>query len=232
MFNNHDYHVMETIQSRSFMQKVYSWMSLALGVSALTAYMVASTPVFVNAVFASPLIIVLLLAQIGVSIYFTARLTTMSVDRAIVTFLSYAVLSGITLSSIFLVYSRESIAVTLLIAAGMFLSMAAYGYFTDSDLSSLRDFLIMGIIGLFIANLVSIFIKSANFSLVTAAFGVMIFTLFTAYDVQQIKQLGNNMIATKNDMTKVALLGALKLYLDFVNLFIYLLRFFGHKRND
>ena len=232
MFNNHDFRVMETSQSRSFMQRVYGWMALALGISATTAYMVASTPSFVNALYTSPmLLLVLFIAQIGLVIYLTAAIAKMSSSTAIFAFLLYSALSGITLSGLLLEFTGASVGLTFLVTAGMFVAMAIYGQITKSDLSSLGDFLFMGIIGLIIANLVNMFVASANFSLITAAFGVMIFTLFTAYDVQQIKRLGSQMLASDSDMLKVSLLGALNLYLDFVNLFIYLLRFFGQRRD-
>ncbi len=231
--NNYDAHVMQPSQSRSFMQRVYGWMAIGLGVSSVTAYVVASTPALVQAIYGNFVIVLLLFfAQIGLAMYLRKRIATMSVGAAITTYLAFTALLGVMLSSILLVYTGQSIGITLLITAGMFVSMAIYGQFTNSDLSSLRDFLFMGIIGLVIANIVGIFIKSANFSLITAAFGVMIFTLFTAYDVQQIKRMGSQMLASNQDMLKVSLIGALELYLDFVNLFLYLLRFFGQKRND
>lgn len=231
--NNYDSHVMQPSQSRSFMQKVYGWMALGLGVSSLTAYFVVKTPALLQVIHGNFLaVIVLFLAQIGLMVYLRMRIATMSVGAAITAYLAFTALLGVMLSSVLLLYTGQSVGVTLLVTAGMFMSMAIYGQFTNSDLSSLRDFLFMGIIGLFIANIVGIFIKSANFSLITAAFGVMIFTLFTAYDVQQIKRMGSQMLASNQDMMKVSLIGALQLYLDFVNLFLYLLRFFGQKRND
>lgn len=231
MFNNHDY--MEANQSRSFMQKVYGWMALALGVTATVAYTVASTPAFVNAIYKTPMLfLVLALAQIGLVIWLSAGLHKMSTGTAMVVYLAYSALSGVTLSSIFLVYELPSIGLTFFVTAGMFAAMAIYGYVTKSDLSSLGGFLTMGIIGLILANIVNIFVGSESFSLVTAAFGVMIFTLFTAYDVQMIKRMGNQMLMDGQDMFKVSLFGALKLYLDFVNLFLYLLRFFGQQRRN
>lgn len=231
--NNYDFHVMEAGQSRSFMQRVYAWVALGLSVSALTAYYVAMTPVLVKAIFGSPILkLVLMLAPIGLVIYLGRRIATMSITSAVVAYLLFAALFGVSLSSVLLVYTMQSVGVTLLVTAGMFGAMALYGYFTKSDLSSLGDFLFMGLMGLIIANFVGIFVKSADFNLITAAFGVIIFTLFTAYDVQQIKRLGSQMLASHNDMFKVSLVGALTLYLDFVNLFLYLLRFFGQKRND
>jgi FtsH-binding integral membrane protein len=232
MFENRDFRVMETSQSRSFMQRVYSWMALALGISAISAYMVSSTPALFNLFYGNiAMVLVLFVAYMGLAIYFSARLSKMSPSAAIVVYLLYAVVSGIMLSSLFLAYTMTSLVSTLFVTLGMFLAMAIYGYFTKSDLSSLGDFLFMGLIGLIIASFVGFFVSSANFNLITAAFGVMIFTLFTAYDAQQIKHLGQQMLLSNQDMTKAALFGAFRLYLDFVNLFIYLLRLFGQRRD-
>lgn len=231
--NNHDFQIMGASQSRSFMQRVYAWVALGLGVSAATAYFVASTPVLVHAIFGNPILkIALFLAPIGLIFYIGNRIATMSVNAAVISYLAFTGILGITLAAVMLQYTMQSIGVTLLVTAGMFGAMTVYGYFTKSDLSSLSDFLFMGLIGLMIANFAGFFIKSADFSLITASFGVIIFTLFTAYDVQQIKRAGSEMLLTNQDMLKVSLIGALKLYLDFVNLFLYLLRFFGQKRND
>lgn len=234
MFNNrHDYQMMDAGQARGFIQRVYGWMALALGISATTAYTVASSPALMGALYGNfGLMILLVLAQFGLVMSLQLALPRMSTGTAGIVYLAYAVLSGVTLSSVFLMYSIESLVITFAATAGMFAVMALYGYFTDSDLSSLGSFLFMGLIGLIIANVVNAFIGSADFSLITSAFGVMIFTLFTAYDVQMIKRLGSQMYGSSEDMFKVSLIGALKLYLDFVNLFLYLLRFFGQQRRN
>jgi FtsH-binding integral membrane protein len=229
--NYSNYPTMGESNSRSFMQKVYSWMALALGITATVAYAVATIPSLSHTLRSTPgAMIVLFLAQIGLVVWLSARINKMNIVTAISAFLAYSVISGITLSSIFLVYTGESIATTFLVTAGMFGTMAIYGTVTKSDLSSMQGYLYMGLIGLIIANVVNLFIGSSSFDLITSAFGVMIFTLFTAYDVQMIKRMGNSMLMDGSDMTKVSIIGALKLYLDFVNLFIYLLRFFGDRR--
>jgi len=232
IFNNHNFRVMETSQSRNFMQRVYGWMAIALSISATSAYVVANTPALAFFYHNPIIMFVAIIAQIGLVISLTTALPRMQVSTAMIIFTSYAGLSGANLAGLFLIYTLPSLAITLAVTAGMFLAMALYGQFTKSDLSSLGDFLFMAIIGLVIAKFVGIFVGSANFSMITAAFGVMIFTLFTAYDVQMIKNLGSQMLVSHDDMTKVALIGALKLYLDFVNLFLYLLRFFGQQRRD
>ena len=207
-------------------------MAAGLGITALIAYMVASSPTAVAIVKTMPAMIVLFLAQLGLVFYLSMALQRLSASAAMGIFIAYAALTGVMMSSIFLIFTGASIALTFAITAGMFTAMALYGYFTNSDLSSLGSFLMMGLVGLIIANLVNMFVHSANFDLVTAAFGVMIFTLFTAYDTQMIKRLGDQMIYQGEDVSKVAIIGSLKLYLDFINLFIYLLRFFGQRRND
>jgi len=234
MFNNqNDYTMMDASQASSFMQRVYGWMALALGVSAVTAYTVAASPALFNLLYGNMAVMILLIiAQFGLIFSLQMALPRMSASTAAGVFLAYAVLSGVTLSGIFMLFSMSSIILTFATTAGMFATMAIYGYFTDSDLSSLRSFLFMGLIGLVVANLVNAFIGSGSFDLMIAAFGVMIFTLFTAYDVQMIKRLAGQMIVNHDEMVKVSLIGALKLYLDFVNLFIYLLRFFGHSRRE
>ena len=230
---NHEYPSMEDYQGRSFMQKVYGWMALALGITATTAYLVSSSSEFAYTLYRSPgLFLVLSIVQIGLVVSLSAAINRMSTTTAMLVYLAYSALSGVTLSSIFLVYSLPSVALTFVVTAGMFATMAIYGYVTKSDLSSLGNFLVMGLFGLIIAGIVNFFVRSANFSLVTSAFGVMIFTLFTAYDVQMIKRMGNEMLMDGEDMFKVSLIGALKLYLDFVNLFLYLLRFFGQQRKN
>lgn len=232
MFGNHNFRVMETSQSRSFMQRVYAWMALALGVSAVSAYLVAATPSLVNLFYGNVGIFLgVLVVYCGLSIYFSRKIDHMSINTAILVYLLYAVVSGIVLASLFLTYTMGSLVSTLVVTLGMFLSMAIYGSFTKSDLSSLGDFLFMALIGLMIAKLVGIFVSNPNFNLITAAFGVMIFTLFTAYDVQKIKYFGSQMLFNDQNMTKVSLLGAFQLYLDFVNLFINLLRLLGQRRD-
>lgn len=228
---NRNYQMSDS-QTRSFMQKVYGWMAAGLSITALIAYMVASSPKAISVVATMPAMIVLVLLQLGLVFYLSMALQRLSASAAMGIFIAYAALTGVTMSTIFLAFTGASIALTFAVTAGMFTAMALYGYFTDSDLSSLGSFLMMGLVGLIIANVVNMFVQSANFDLVTAAFGVMIFTLFTAYDTQMIKRLGGEMIGDGEEVSKVAVIGSLKLYLDFINLFIYLLRFFGQRRND
>jgi FtsH-binding integral membrane protein len=145
-------------------------------------------------------------------------------------FLVYAVSLGLTLSAIFLVYTYSSIFSTFLVASGMFGAMALYGYFTKADLSAMGSFLFMALIGLILGGLVNMFFKSESFNYVLSAIGVIVFTLLTAYDVQKIKQMASGLYEDSDSMAKASILGALTLYLDFVNLFLYLLQIMGRRR--
>ena len=144
----------------------------------------------------------------------------------------FAGLMGVSLSTIFLAYTGASILQTFLTTAGTFGCMSLYGYKTKKDLTSLNSFLIMGLVGLLIASIVNIFVKSAQFDFVLSGVGVIIFTLFTAYDVQKIKETYNYVGVNSDMIEKVAVIGSLQLYMDFVNLFLYLLRFLGNSQRD
>lgn len=220
---------------RSMMHRVYGWMSVALAVTATLAYTVAHTPVLVNLILKNPIIFFgLIIAELGVVFYLSHALNknSISISTAYVLFFVYAALTGITLATIFLVYTLPSIAVTFVATAGMFGTMALYGYFTNKDLSSLGSILFMALIGLIIGSVINFFLQSSLLDYITSAIGVAVFALLTAYDVQNIKQTGQQLLINGYGTSKAALFGALKLYLDFINLFMYLLKFLGKKRND
>ena len=145
-------------------------------------------------------------------------------------FILYAATLGVTLSSIFLVYTYTSIFATFLVTSVMFGAMAIYGYFTKADLSSMGSYLLMALVGLIIGGLVNMFLKNQTFQYMISAVGVLIFTLLTAYDVEKIKRMSQEMLGDRETMAKISILGALMLYLDFVNLFLYLLQFMGRRR--
>lgn len=212
------------------MRKVYVWMTLAMVITGMTAYGVANSPGILNMIFQSSFsVIVLVLAQFGLVIALSAAINRLSLTTATLMFIMYSVLTGVTLSSIFLVYTMSSITSVFFITAGMFAGMSLIGHFTKSDLSGMGRFLIMALIGLIIATLVNIFLKSSGLALILNYAGVIIFAGLTAYDTQTIKQ----MLIMCDDMDegahKLALIGALTLYLDFINMFIYLLRLFGNR---
>lgn len=215
----------------ALMRKVYVWMTLALVLTGITAYGVASSPGLMMTIFQTPAIMWgLIIAELIIVIAISAAINRLSLTTATLLFVLYSVLNGATLSLIFAVYTMSSIANVFFITAGTFGVMAAYGYFTKRDLSSWGKLLLMALIGLIIATLVNVFlVKSSGFDLILSYAGVLIFVGLTAYDTQKIKQ----MLAMQTDMgegaQKVALLGALSLYLDFINLFLYLLRIFGRR---
>lgn len=215
----------------ALMRKVYVWMTLALVLTGITAFGVASSPGLMMTIFQTPAIMWgLIIAELAIVIAISAAINRLSLTTATLLFVLYSVLNGATLSLIFAVYTMSSIANVFFITAGTFGVMAAYGYFTKRDLSSWGKLLLMALIGLIIATLVNVFlVKSSGFDLILSYAGVLIFVGLTAYDTQKIKQ----MLAMQTDMgegaQKVALLGALSLYLDFINLFLYLLRIFGRR---
>jgi FtsH-binding integral membrane protein len=214
----------------ALMRKVYVWMTMALAITGICAYGVATSPSLLQMIYGnSTLIWVLLIAELGLVFYTTARIDRLSLSTATTLFVIYSALNGVTLSSIFVIYSGATIAKVFFITAGTFAAMAFYGYTTKADLSKIGNILFMALIGLVIATVVNVFLKSAMFDLILSYIGVAIFVGLTAWDSQKIKQ----MLAVQTDMgegaQKLALLGALTLYLDFINLFLYLLRIFGNK---
>lgn len=214
------------------MRKVYVWMALALVVSGLTAYYVAGSEQMLMAIFGNQITFwVLAIAELGLVIGLTAALKKLSFPVAACMFLLFSILNGVTLSAIFVVYTMSSIATTFFVTAGTFAAMAFIGYTTKKDLTKMGGILLMALIGLIIASVVNIFLKNSMMDIVISAIGVLIFVGLTAYDAQKIKEMMLDCGTEVNDFTqKLAVFGALSLYLDFINLFLYLLRFFGRKR--
>lgn len=217
----------------SFLYKVYGWMGIGLSVTAATAYYLYSNTALFTAIFKNPLLLMgLFVIQIGLVIALSGFLNRMNFAVAVSTFIGYSVLTGITLSSIFYVYTFASIYVAFLIAAGMFAAMALYGYFTDADLTGIGSMARMALFGIIIAMIINIFLKSSSLDYIISLVGVALFTLLTAYDSQKIKQMGYAMIGHGEMVDKVAIIGALTLYLDFINLFLFLLRVMGKSRDE
>ena len=216
-----------------YMRQVYQWMTMGLGVTTLMAWFVASTPAVQQVIFGNSLIMIaLIVAQFGLVIALSAAVHKMSSSTATGLFLLYSALTGATLSSIFVIYPIASITNAFLVTTGTFLAMTVYGTVTKRDLTSMGSFLLMGLIGIVIAMVVNIFLKSAMMDFVVSCLGVLIFTGLTAYDTQKLRRFGES--APLDDATAVrrgAILGALTLYLDFINLFLMLLRLFGGNRN-
>ena len=215
----------------ALMRKVYVWMAMALAITAITAYGVASSPALTSLIFGNKLIFFgLIIAELVLVFWVSARIEKLSLTKATLMFIVYSVLNGATLATIFFAYSPEIITKTFFVTAGTFGAMAVYGYFTKSDLSSWGKLLIMAVIGLIIAGVVNIFLRSQLMDFVVSVIGVLIFVGLTAYDSQKIKRMLMMQADMGETAQKVALMGALSLYLDFINLFLYLLRLFGRER--
>ena len=216
----------------ALMRKVYNWMALALVVTGLTAYYVANSQTLLEAIVGNSILFYgLIIAELGLVWYLSARIMKISFATAGIMFTIYSILNGITMSFIFLVYTSSSIATVFFITAGMFAAMSLVGYFTKADLTGFGKFLLMALIGLIIATVVNMFLKSGTMSLIISYIGVLIFVGLTAYDTQKIKNMLMLHGHEVNDETqKLALMGSLSLYLDFINLFLYLLRIFGGRR--
>lgn len=215
----------------SLMRKVYVWMSLALIITGITAYGVASSPGLITAFYTNRMLMWgVVIAVFALVFALSAAINRLSLSVATLLFVVYSVLNGVMFSSIFLVYTMSSVANVFFITAGTFAAMAAYGYFTKSDLTTLGKYLLMALIGLVIATVVNIFVGSSMLSLVISYAGVLIFVGLTAYDSQKIKQMLAQQVDADETAQKIALFGALTLYLDFINLFLYLLRLLGNRR--
>ncbi|MGI6231238.1 MAG: Bax inhibitor-1 family protein [Prevotella sp.] len=224
----------ETTLSSAFpalMRKVYLWMTMALAITGITAYGVATSPHIVQMLYSSSALMwVLIIAELGLVWYTSARINRLSLTTATTLFIVYSALNGATLSVIFLAYSMTIITKVFFITAGTFAFTAFYGYVTKTDLSKMGNILFMALIGLIIASVVNIFLHSSMFDLIISYIGVAIFVGLTAWDSQKIKEALAMMPDAGEGAQKMALMGALSLYLDFINLFLYLLRIFG--RND
>ena len=216
----------------ALMRKVYIWMTLALIITGVTAYGVASSPTLLMTIVTNRgLMWGLIIAEFALVFAISGAINRLSLSTATLLFIIYSVLNGAMLSSIFVIYEPMVIAKVFFITAGTFGAMAFYGYTTKKDLTSFGKILFMALIGLVIATVVNMFLKSPGFDYILSYIGVAIFIGLTAWDSQKIKQ----MLQTQYDMSegaqKIALLGALTLYLDFINLFLYLLRIFGNNRD-
>lgn len=214
-----------------FLAKVFNWMAIGLGLTGITAFVTAFSGL-APMIIGSPIFFVLIIAELGVVFYLSARVEKLAASTAAGLFIGYSILNGLTLSVLFLAYTMTSLASTFFITAAMFGSMAVYGFVTKKDLSSWGSFLFMGLIGIIIASLVNMFMHSPMISWVVSAVGVIIFTGLTAYDVQKIMKFGASGIMGGDVavVRKGAIMGALTLYLDFINLFIMLLHFLGNRR--
>lgn len=220
-----------SLENARFIQKVYSWMTIGLLLTAIVAYFVSVTPEARNLIFSSRWVFyALLIAELGAVIYLSAMISKMRASTATFVFLGYSVLSGVTFSAIFLAFTLSSIGMTFAITAGMFGIMSLYGYVTKTDLTTVGNIAFMGLIGIILASLVNLFFQNSTADWIITYVGIIVFVALTAYDTQKIKQyniIGNE--GTEEDH-KESIMGALTLYLDFVNLFLKLLNLFGKRR--
>ncbi len=216
-------------QTNAVMRRVYVRMTIGLLLSALCALGVATSPAAMSLFFSSRIVFwVMWIAMIAMAWIIPARLNRMSTGAVMGCFMIFAALMGVSLAPIFIAYSLGSIVSTFFITAGTFGAMSVYGYFTKSDLSKMGTYLIMGLFGLIIASVVNIFLHSSQLSWIVSIVGVLIFVGLTAWDTQSIKRMAAaNLDPAMAD--KLATMGAMSLYLDFVNMFIYLLRFLGNR---
>ena len=214
---------------RQYMLRVYNYMGAGLALTGLVAYFAASSGLY-QAIYRTPLMWLVLLAPLGMVFFLSFRIQHMSLGAAQTTFWVYAGSVGLSLAGIFLVYTGMSIATTFFITAAMFLATSLYGYTTGRDLAGVGSFMFMGLIGIMIAMLVNFFLASPVLQFAISVIGVIVFTGLTAYDTQRIKE----MYTANDDGTiagKKAIMGALALYLDFLNLFLFMLQFMGQRRN-
>lgn len=218
-------------EQAAFIRKVYMFMATGLGATAVTALLVVSSERAINLIFGTPFLYLgLIIAELVMVWTFSSLARRMSAVGAGALFYAYAIMNGLTLSVIFLVYTSSSISTVFFITGGTFAAISAYGYVTKRDLTSVGHFMMMGLIGLIIASVVNLFLRSPQIYWVTSCIGVIVFVGLTAYDTQKIKQLNVIGNAGTDEDHKEAIHGALVLYLDFVNLFLYLLRLLGRRR--
>jgi FtsH-binding integral membrane protein len=218
-------------EQQRFITKVYGWMAVALAITGFTALWVASSQSMVQFIFGNRFVFIfLLIGQLLMVGSLAGWINKMSSQTATIIFVAYSVLTGIVFSSLFLVYTTGSLASTFLITGGMFAIMSLYGWTTGNDLTKFGSLMFMLLIGLIIASIVNIFMNSTMLYWITTYVGIFIFTGLVAYDTQKIKNMGAYVQEGTEEHRKGAIIGALNLYLDFINLFLMLLRIFGSKR--
>jgi hypothetical protein len=214
-----------------YLTKVYNWMAIALLVTGVVAYFTADSDQLIQLIFGNKILFFgIIIAEIALVGYIAARIQRLTTTTAISLFLLYAILNGLTMAFIFMIYTSSSISSTFMITAGTFGAMSAYGYFTKQDLTKVGNIAFMGLIGIIIASVVNIFMESSMMYWVITYIGVIIFVALTAYDTQKLKRIAAEGFQNEESMEKSSILGALTLYLDFINLFLFLLRIFGDRK--
>ena len=214
----------------AFLRKVYGWMVVGLGVTAAVAFGVAASPALVQAIFGNPILFFgLIIAELGLVFFLSARVNKIAPGTAAVLFLVYSAFNGATLAMVLLAYTGTSIATTFAVTAGMFGALALFGTTTKRSLAGVGQFFFMGLIGLLLASVVGIFWRSDTLQFVISVVGVLVFTGLTAWDAQRLKMMASTV--PEERFGSYAVVGALSLYLDFINLFLFLLRFLGGRRD-
>ncbi len=224
---------LSAVRENALMRTVFNWMAAGLAVSGLTAYFTANSPFLLNLIFGNSfMMFVLIIGELGMVFAISKGVNTMQVSTASTLFLLFSFINGLTLSAVLLAYTYESIATTFLVTAGTFGATSLYGYVTKKDLTSMGGLLMMALIGLIIASVVNIFMASSTLGWIITYAGILIFVGLTAYDTQKIKKLGLSLTPADGDQYgRISIVGALMLYLDFVNLFLLMLRILGGRRN-
>jgi len=220
------------VRERNILRNVYLWMTAGLAITGVVSFGVAGNPALMRAIVGNQLLFfALIIAEFGLVIYLSARIMQMSASRATLAFAGYSILNGITLSVIFLAYTGAEISLAFFTAAGTFAGMSLYAMTTKRDLSGIGHYLIMGLWGVIIASLLNLFLRSEGLYYLISYIGVFVFIGLTAYDTQMIKrwneQFGSSI--TEEQYVKLSVMGALKLYLDFINMFLFMLRIFGRR---
>ncbi|MBL8007268.1 MAG: Bax inhibitor-1/YccA family protein [Ignavibacteria bacterium] len=219
-----------TEATRKFLLNVYNWMAMGLAITGVIAYGISRSS-FVEVMYSNPFVLfAIIILQLGVVMGMTFAINKIPSGVAIGAFFLYSALTGLTMSAIFLVYTGTSIASTFFVCAGMFAAVSAFGYVTKSDLSKFGTYFFMALIGLILASVVNIFLKSTTLNWIISYAGVLIFVGLTAYDTQRIKKMSQSTDIDSEAGKKSAVVGSLMLYLDFINMFMFLLRIFGDRK--
>jgi FtsH-binding integral membrane protein len=219
------------VRVKSFVQQVYGWMAAALSVTGFVALAVSRSDTLLQLIFGNTIVFFgLIIGELVLVMVLARRVHTMTASAATLAFIGYSVLNGLTLSVVFIAYSQATVARAFFVAAGLFLVMTVYGFFTRKDLTRVGNILVMALFGFIIASVVNIFLRSEAFYWIVTYAGVVIFTGLIAYDSQRIRDLALAGVDGDENERRFAIMGALRLYLDFVNLFLLLLRIFGRRR--
>lgn len=219
----------DDVGMKAYFRSIYTYMTLALALTGLVAYFAVESGLF-QQIARTPLIWVVLLAPFALVVFLNLRIEKMSLATAQISYWAYAALMGLMLSFVFYAYTKQSIAAVFFITAGTFGGMSLYGYTTKTDLTRMGSFMMMGLLGIIIASVVNLFLHSSAVQFAVSVIGVIVFVGLTAYDTQKLKSLYYQ-VSGSDMMGKLVIMGALRLYLDFINLFLLLLRLFGDRRN-